>query len=141
MDTRLTDGFLEQAMGMKRGDAKIIKNAGNVIGVDMIRSVAASIFSLGVEEVILIGHLDCGMANVRIEKLKKVMEERGIASEDLAKIDLKEWIGAIGSERSNVVEGVKRLKNSPFIPDDVPVHGLTINIVTGSIDVVVNGYK
>jgi len=141
MDTRLTDGFLEEAMGIKRGDAKIIKNAGNVVGVDVTRSVAASIFSLGSEEVMLVGHLDCGMANPDIKKLKNTMEERGIATEDIDKIDLKEWIGAIASERTNVVEGVKKLKESPFIPDDVPIHGLMINPGTGSINVVVNGYK
>jgi len=141
MDTRLTDGFLEQAMGINRGEAKIIKNAGNVVGLDVIRSVAASIFSLGSEEVMLVGHLDCGMANADIEKLKNTMEERGIASEDIAKIDLKEWIGAIGSERTNIVEGVKKLKESPFIPADVSIHGLMIDPVTGLINVVVNGYK
>jgi carbonic anhydrase len=141
MDTRLTDGFLEQAMGIKRGDAKIIKNAGSVVSVDVIRSVAASIFSLGAEEVMLVGHSDCGMANADIEKLKNTMETRGIATEQIAKIDLKEWIGAIDSEQLNVVEGVKKLKDSSFIPDDVPIHGLIINPLTGSIDVLVNGYE
>jgi len=141
MDTRLTDGFLEEAMGIKRGDAKIIKNAGNnVLDEDVIRSVAASIFSLGAEEVMLVGHLDCGMANADEEKLKKTMEERGIATEEIAKVDLKEWIGAIDSEESNVLDGVKKLKYSPFIPDDVPIHGLIIDPATGSIDVLVNGY-
>ncbi|MGZ7134467.1 MAG: carbonic anhydrase, partial [Methanobacterium sp.] len=63
MDTRLT-GFLEPAMGIERGDAKIIKNAGNtVVDRDVIRSVAASIFALGAEEVMVVGHYECGMAN------------------------------------------------------------------------------
>jgi len=141
MDTRLTDGFLEQAMGIERGDAKIIKNAGNVVGVDIIRSVAAAIFSLGVEEVMLVGHLDCGMANGGMEKLKNTMQKRGIATKDLAKVDLKEWIGAIDSEELNVLEGVKKLKDSSFIPDDVPIHGLIIDSITGSINVLINGYK
>ncbi|MCL2116134.1 MAG: carbonic anhydrase [Methanobrevibacter sp.] len=142
MDARLTGGFLEQAMGIERGDAKIIKNAGNnVLNRDVIRSVAAAIFSLGAEEVMLVGHLDCGMANTDTKKLKNAMEERGIATEEIAKLNLKEWIGAIDSEESNVVEGVKKLKNSPYIPDDVPIHGLIINPITGSIDVLLNGYK
>lgn len=70
MDTRLT-GFLEPALGIERGDAKIIKNAGNtVVDQDVIRSVAASIFALGVEEVMVIGHTNCGMANVDPKNLK-----------------------------------------------------------------------
>lgn len=142
MDTRLTDGFLEQAMGVKRGDAKIIKNAGNnVLDRDVIRSVAASIFSLGAEEVMLVGHRDCGMAGADTEKLKNTMEKRGIATEEIAKIDLKEWIGAIDSEESNVIEGVKKLKDSQFIPDDVPIHGLIIDPISGKLDLLVNGYE
>ena len=141
MDTRLTNGFLEEAMGIKRGDAKIIKNAGsNVLDHDIIRSVAAAIFSLDVEEIMLVGHSDCGMANVDSEKLKSNMEKRGIATEEIVKVDLKEWIGAIESEEANVVEGVKKLKNSPFIPDDVLIHGLIIDPITGKVDVLINGY-
>ena len=62
MDCRLT-GFLEPALGIGRGDAKIIKNAGNtIVGEDAIRSIAAAIFSLGAEEVIVVGHTYCCMA-------------------------------------------------------------------------------
>lgn len=47
MGTRLTDGFLEQGMGVKRGDAKIIKNAGNnILDRDFIRSIGAAIYAL-----------------------------------------------------------------------------------------------
>lgn len=54
--------FLEPAIGIGRGDAKIIKNAGNAaVDRDVIRSVAAAIHALGVEEVMVIGHYDCGM--------------------------------------------------------------------------------
>ena len=55
MDCRLT-GFLEPALGIGRGDAKIIKNAGNnIVDEDAIRSIAAAIFNLGAEEVMVIG--------------------------------------------------------------------------------------
>ncbi|MDR2967966.1 MAG: carbonic anhydrase [Methanobacteriaceae archaeon] len=142
MDTRLTDGFLEQAMGIKRGDAKIIKNAGNnVLNHDVIRSVAAAIFALGVEEVMLVGHHDCGMTRVGAEKLKITMVERGISTNEIAKVDIQKWIGAIESEESNVIKGVEKIKNSSFIPDDIPVHGLIIDPLTGIVDVLYNGYE
>jgi len=141
MDTRLTDGFLEQAMGIERGDAKIIKNAGNnVLDRDVIRSVAATIFALGAEEVMLVGHCDCGMAGASSEKLKAAMLEKGISAEEIAKVDLAEWIGAIESEESNVINGVEKIKNSPLIPDTIPVHGLIIDPITGKLDILVNGY-
>ena len=141
MDARLINGFLEQAMGIGRGDAKIIKNAGaNVLGRDVIRSVAATIFALGAEEVMVVGHYDCGMVDANSEKLKAAMLERGISQDEIAKVDLAEWIGAIESEESNVINGVEKIKNSPLIPEDIPIHGLIIDPNTGKLDILVNGY-
>ena len=129
-------------MGITRGDAKIIKNAGNnVLDRDIIRSVAAAIFALGAEEVMIVGHSDCGMANTDMEELKSLMIEKGIAPEEISKIDLIDWIGAIEDEESNVIKGVEKIKNSPLIPDDIPVHGLIIDPISGKIDVLVDGYK
>ncbi len=139
MDTRLTS-FLEPAMGIGRGDAKIIKNAGNaVVDRDVIRSVAAAIYALGVEEVMVVGHYECGMANVDPKNLENSMIERGVDEIVLSDLDLKEWVGAIDSEEENVVEVVEKIKGSPFIPEDVPVHGLIIDLYDGKIKVLVEG--
>jgi carbonic anhydrase len=141
MDTRLV-GFLEPALGIERGDAKVIKNAGNnVIDSDVIRSVAAAIFALGVEEVMLIGHKDCGMANSDSKKLEITMKDRGIDPKEIDRVDLKEWIGAIEDEESNVLNGVEKIKKSPLIPDDVPIHGLIIDPNDGSLKILINGYS
>lgn len=137
MDTRLT-GFLEPAMGIERGDAKIIKNAGNtIVGRDVIRSVAAAIYALGAEEVVVVGHYDCGMANVDADKLKTTMKERGLDEKTLSEVDLREWIGAIDSEEENVLHTVEEIKTSPFIPNDVPVHGLIIDLYDGKLKVLI----
>lgn len=135
MDTRLT-GFLEPAMGIGRGDAKIIKNAGNtVVDRDVIRSVAAAIYALGAEEVMVVGHYECGMANVDPEKLQSTMKTRGVDEKTLFGVDIKEWVGAIDGEEENVINTVKKIKESPFIPDDVPVHGLIINLYDAKMKV------
>ncbi|OPY25815.1 MAG: Carbonic anhydrase [Methanobacterium sp. PtaU1.Bin242] len=135
MDTRLT-GFLEPAIGIGRGDAKIIKNAGNAaVDRDVVRSVAAAIHALGVEEVMVIGHYDCGMANVDPEKLEANMKARGVDDKVLSEVNLKEWIGAIDGEEENVMVVVEKIKESPFIPDDVPVHGLIIDLYDGKLKV------
>ena len=73
MDTRLTC-FLPEALGIGRGDVKLIRNAGNtIVGEDAIRSIAAAIYSLGCEEVMVIGHTDCGMAGADANKVKAKM--------------------------------------------------------------------
>lgn len=135
MDTRLT-GFLEPAMGIERGDAKIIKNAGNaVVDRDVIRSIAAAIYALGAEEVMVVGHYECGMANVDPEKLMNAMKERGVDEDLISEVDITQWIGAIDSEEDNVLQVVEKIKGSPFIPDDVPVHGLIIDLYDGKLKV------
>lgn len=143
MDTRLVE-FLEPALGIKRGDAKIIKNAGNRIRPgcdDVIRSLAAAVFLLEVKEILVIGHLDCGMSRVTREALVRRMCEYGIPPEEIAKGDLMEWIGAFGDTEENVREAVVTIKNHPLIPGVVPVHGLVFDPESGEVRVIVNGYE
>ena len=63
MDTRLIE-LLPAALGIKNGDAKIIKNAGGTMVHpygSVVRSLLVGILELGVEEVMVIGHTDCGV--------------------------------------------------------------------------------
>lgn len=67
MDTRLTE-LLPAALGIKNGDAKIIKNAGGVIAHpygSVMRSLLVAILELGVEEIMVIGHTDCGVQGLK----------------------------------------------------------------------------
>jgi len=144
MDTRLVD-FLEPAMGIKRGDAKIIKNAGNTL-VDpnggVIRSLVAAVFLLGVEEIFVIGHKDCGMATVDVEKLKEDMVARGVdpGAIDTLVPDLGQWMGAFACPEENVERVTEIIRSSPLIPKDVPVHGLIFCPNDGQLEVIVRGY-
>lgn len=139
MDCRLID-FFEPALGLKRGDAKIIRNAGNsIVGEDAIRSVGAALYNLGAEEVLVVGHTECGMAGADVSALKEKMLERGIKEEDIAQYDLAEWIGGFDDEEENVKNVVEKIKNHPLIPG-VPVHGLIMDIVTGELKILVDGY-
>ena len=145
MDTRLVD-FLEPAMGIKRGDAKIIKNAGNTL-VDplhggVIRSLVAAIFMLGVEEIFVIGHEDCGMASIDPEQLKNDMVTRGISLKSIETLvpDLAQWLGAFSCPEENVIEVVEKIRANPLIPADVPIHGLIFCPNDGRLEVMVDGY-
>jgi carbonic anhydrase len=144
MDTRLVD-FLEPAMGIKRGDAKVIKNAGNTL-VDpnggVIRSLVVAVFLLGVEEIFVIGHQDCGMASVNPEDLKEKMAGRGIDPETIDTLipDLGQWLGAFTCPEENVAQVVATIRSSPLIPKDVPIHGLIFCPNDGHLEVVARGY-
>ena len=132
--------FFEPALGLERGDAKIVRNAGNsIVGEDAIRSIGAALYNLGAEEVLVVGHTECGMAGADADALKEKMIARGIKEEDIAKYDLAEWIGGFADEEENVLNVVEKIKNHPLIPD-VPVHGLIIDIVTGELKVLKEDY-
>lgn len=144
MDTRLVD-FLEGAMGIQRGEAKVIKNAGNTVaspfGV-VIRSLVMAIYALGVKEIIVIGHLDCGMATATAEGLKEKMIARGIAPEAIKLVEgaLTQWVDTFHHPIENVAGVVSAIRENPLIPKDVPVHGLIFDPDNGRIDLIVNGY-
>ena len=76
MDTRLVN-FLSEKLGIDRGDAKVIKNAGNIITEDTLRSLVVAIYLLDVNKIMVVGHTDCGMKSVDVEDIKKKMVERG----------------------------------------------------------------
>lgn len=145
MDTRLVD-FLEPAMGIKRGEVKIIKNAGNSITgtfASTIRSLLVAIFELDVKEIMVIGHLDCGVAHSHAGELIEKMLTRGI-SEDAIKMvegDLRSWLDGFQDPVENVKTVVCQIRSNPLIPNDVPVHGLIFNPDNGVIEIVEDGYQ
>lgn len=145
MDTRLVE-FLEPAMGLKRGDAKVIKNAGNTI-IDpfggVMRSLVVAVYALGCEEIYVIGHQDCGMSQIDSEELERRMLERGVDPEVITSVhgSLSEWVGAFRDPCGNVHQVVEVIRQSPLLPVDVPVHGLMFDPAKGRLALLVNGYE
>ena len=58
MDARID---VEMMLGLERGEAHVLRNAGGVLTDDVVRSVALSQRLLGTREVILIHHTACGL--------------------------------------------------------------------------------
>lgn len=144
MDTRLI-GFLEDALGIERGEANVIKNAGNtVVGPfeATIRSLVMGIFELDVAEIIVVGHHDCGVAKATSEGLVEKMLRRGISEEAIHMVwrDIKEWVDEFAHSVQNVELTVRKLRSNPLIPADIPIHGMAFDPETGKADLVVNGY-
>lgn len=145
MDTRLT-GFLEPALGINRGDAKIIRTAGNSITATFgvtIRSLLVAVFTLKVQEIMVIGHYECGLEHLSAQELIRNMHEQGISPEAIHMIqpELEQWIDHFHHPLQNVEETVTKIRLNPLIPKTVPVHGLIFHPRTGKIEEVVNGYK
>ena len=145
MDTRLVD-FLEPAVGIRREDAVVIKNAGNSVTgpfESSIRSLLLAIFELGVKEILVIGHEDCGAAHATPAQLTAKMLERGISADAIKMVEgqLAAWLDNIHHPEANVTQVVERIRSNPLIPRDVPVHGLLFEPHTGEVRVIVDGYQ
>ena len=89
MDTRLTE-LLPAALGLKNGDVKIIKNAGATLTQpfgSVVRSLLIAIYELGVEEILIIGHTDCGVQHMDSQALIEKIKEQGIDQHTLDMMD------------------------------------------------------
>ncbi|MGL5057866.1 MAG: beta-class carbonic anhydrase [Fusobacteriaceae bacterium] len=148
MDTRLTE-LLPNAMSVKNGDAKIIKNAGGVIvhpfGSAM-RSILVSIYSFDVNEVYIVGHEECGMANLDTNYIVEKMLSKGISEKTInvlhnSGIDVEKWLSGFSCVDESVRKSVDIVRNHPLLPKEVAVHGLVIHPTTGSLRLIDNGYK
>jgi carbonic anhydrase len=143
MDTRLTE-LLPAALGFKNGDVKIIKNAGGVITSpfgSVMRSLVVAIYNLEVEEILVIGHYDCGMQSIEKGAIIEKMKARGISEEQInlihyCGIDFDVWLKGFESVEDSVKSTVELITNHPLIPKDVRVSGLVMDPTTGRVDCV-----
>jgi carbonic anhydrase len=148
MDCRLVNLF-EDALGLERGDVLELRTAGATISTpdragaanDLIRSLAAGIYLLGVRRIIVVGHTECGLSHVDPTTLIASMQALGVDPEQLIERErlgnvegLVKWIGAFQDTHLNVQEVVDVIRNSAFLPK-IPVHGLVIDINTGKLTV------
>ena len=106
MDARLNVYGL---LGLREGDAHVIRNAGGVITDDEIRSLAISQRLLGTEEIVLIHHTGCGMLTFTDDDFKRsIQDDTGIEPE---------WdAGAFSDLDEDVRQSIARILASPFIP-------------------------
>lgn len=140
MDTRLVE-LLPAALGFKNGDVKIIKNAGGVISQPFdsaVRSLLVAIYELGVEEVMIIGHTDCGVQHMDSDAMIRHMQQRGISTDHIEMmkycgIDFKSWLSGFDDTETAIRESVELIRNHPLIPSDIIVRGYIIDSVTGKL--------
>ncbi|MBQ8643922.1 MAG: carbonic anhydrase [Candidatus Methanomethylophilaceae archaeon] len=144
MDTRLVE-LVPAALGFKNGDIKMIKNAGGVVTEPFgsaVRSILVGIYELGIEDVLIIGHSDCGAQHISGEELLSMMRERGISQEDIDMcrffdVDFDSWLCGFDSVEESVRSSVGLLESHPLIPDDVRIWGFVIDSHTGELKPVV----
>ncbi len=139
MDNRLA-ALLPDALGLARGDAYHIANAGNTStrwDDSILRSVAVAVLAGGVRHVAVIGHTECRMAGDTLP-LIDAMRDAGVPRDAFGDRDPREWFGALGGIESNVRNIVETLKRSPLLPAGVALYGLLIDTASGEIRAIVS---
>jgi carbonic anhydrase len=125
MDARLT---LEPMLGLKTGDAHIIRNAGGVVTEDVVRSLIISQQLLGTQEVMIINHTDCGMLTFKDNDLRtKLSGSTGKVAVVPAAFH------AFDDVERNVREQVLKLRSHPWIPQQIPVRGFVYDVRSGRL--------
>ena len=141
MDTRLTV-LLQEALGLRNGDAKIIKNAGAVIPSpwdSAMQSLIVAVYELGVQEIMVVAHTDCGACNMSFSHFRKEMLRRGIPEAALQRtdVDLDKWLEGFHDTEASVRNTVSTIVNHPLVPSDVTVRGFIIDSATGQLNEIV----
>ena len=122
MDARID---VEDALGLRVGDAHIIRNAGGFATEDAIRSLVVSQQLLGTDEILVIGHTGCGLHAVTDDDLRhRVLASTGTATE------LE--FGAFTDLEATIREQAEILRAHPALRR-VPVHPFVYEVETGRL--------
>jgi carbonic anhydrase len=122
MDARLDIG---EALGLRTGDAHVIRNAGGLVTDDVIRSLIVSQQVLGTREIILIEHTGCGLHGADENALRAMVPSPPDESPVIE-------FGAFDDLEANVRTQVALLRGHPWLKR-VPVHGLIFDVQTGRL--------
>ncbi|MFI2028160.1 beta-class carbonic anhydrase [Streptomyces buecherae] len=124
MDARLN---VYAALGIREGEAHVIRNAGGAVTENEIRSLAISQRLLGTREIVLVHHTDCGMLTFSDDAFRRqIEEETGIRPPWAAE--------AFGDVEQDVRQSVRRIKASPFVPHTDAVRGFVFDVATGRLN-------
>ena len=125
MDSRI---LFEHCLGLRPGDAHMIRNAGGIATEDAIRSLLVSHHLLDTQEFIIINHTDCGLLKIKEHELRqRLTEKMGVTASEPSN-----FYGFDDLEL-NVRQQVQKVKSHPWIPKSIPVRGFVYDVTTGRL--------
>jgi carbonic anhydrase len=142
VDPRL-NALFPNVLGLPGEQFIWLRNAGNIVTNPLsstMRSLALACAVKGGKEIAIIGHTDCQVGKTSTMQLLQKFEAMGVKRQLLPE-NLNEFFGIFGSDRQNVIKSCAIARVSPLIGPKVPVHGLLVDIETGKLEWLVNGYE
>lgn len=129
MDARF---MVHQALGLQPGDAHILRNAGGIVTEDVQRSLIVSRQLVGIEEVMIVNHTDCGMLTFKDDEFRQRL--RAVTG---ASCETPRRFHAFSDLEENLRRQIQQVKTHPWIPDWIPVRGFVYDDKTGRLREVV----
>jgi len=142
VDPRL-NALLPQVLGVPAEQFIWLRNAGNIITGPLsstLRSLALACAVKGGKEIAIIGHTDCQVGRTTTMQLLDHFKTLGI-ERHLLPDNINEFFGTFSSERQNVMKAAEIVRGSPLIGGKMAVHGLLVDIHSGKLEWLVNGYQ
>ena len=124
MDARLT---VEEVLGLKSGDAHIIRNAGGLVTEDALRSLIISSHLLGTRTFYVIQHTDCGMLSFTDEQLRRRLHRE--TGQDTSQLQFL----AFPDLEQSVRKQVEIIRGNPFLAHVTDIHGFLFDVRTGRL--------
>ena len=120
MDSRISPLTL---MGMKAGDAKILRNAGARVTDDVLRTLVLATYLLGVKRVLVMPHTECRMTSPDDSSIHETISEKhGVNTRSLE-------FRTTPDVRESLAYDVERIRAFPLLPENLEVGGIVINDV------------
>ena len=147
MDARLDPA---QFAGLAEGDAHVIRNAGGRASDDAIRSLVISYKLLGTREWFVVHHTDCGMETFTDEIMRRLLAAslktasfgpdgwQDPGGEGSTEGEFIDWL-TIRSQPESVASDVRRIREHPLVPSEIPVLGFLYDVRSGRLKPVVEG--
>jgi carbonic anhydrase len=142
IDPRLQP-LMPEVLGIREEHFIWLRNAGNIITGPLsstMRSLALACAVKGGREIAIIGHTDCQVRKTSLMELTDRFKALGVERDRLPE-NITEYFGLFASERQNVLKAVEYVRGSPLIGPRVPVHGLMVDIQSGRLEWLVDGYR
>jgi carbonic anhydrase len=118
-----------EVLGLKLGDAHVMRNAGAVASDDVIRSLAISQRLMDTRHVVVMVHTGCGMLNADEPAFRRrILEETG----QTPPWSMQPYTNLEADLRSSL----QRLRTSPFLPYRDSIHGFVYDTETGRLTLV-----
>jgi carbonic anhydrase len=114
-------------IGLKVGDAKIIRTPGGRVTPDALIGCILSVHLLGVDRILVVPHTRCAMASG--EDADLVARVKAQTGEDLSDVRF----GASTDQQARLAEDVERLRSNPHIAGRALVGGFFYDVDTGAL--------